>query len=250
MEEKNYNLFNQLFSNFGVEGNTKAKYQYDDINFTIPIYNIVEYKVFISLVAISEKNKFTYHLPVKNFIEIIYNKSKGREKRYSELVKTIHSLYEKPLKFNNDDYSECVEKRVINNYTHSIENGNKLDSEFIIQINEDILPYLLELKNNLSISDIGKYFMGLRRLSGQILYILLSKFRYSGELKLNFEQLQQIFNTNYGEIYHFKEAVINHAIEELLKTNITNLEVYNIKNGRKIIGLEFNFNWIEDDVEN
>jgi hypothetical protein len=250
MEEKNYNLFNQLYSHCGIEGIPKPKHQYDDFNFTIPIYSLVEYKVFISLVAISEKNKFTYHLPVRNLIEIVYKKSKGRENRYGEIVKTIHSLYEKPLKFNNDDYSECEEKRVINNYIHSIENGNKLNSDFIIQINEDILPYLLVLKNNLSMLNIGKYFMDFKYSSTQIFYILLSRFKYIGELKLNFDQIQQIFNTNYGEIYHFKQAIMNHSMEELLKTNITNLEVHNMKNCRKITGYKFNFNWVEDDVEN
>jgi len=51
----------------------QSKTAQDDFNFTIPTYSLVEYKVFISLVAISEKNKFIYHLPVKNFIDIIYS---------------------------------------------------------------------------------------------------------------------------------------------------------------------------------
>ena len=250
MEEKNYDLFSQLYTHCGIEGIPKPKYQYDDFNFSIPKYSLVEYKVFISLVAISEKNKFTYHLPVRNLIEIIYKKSKVIEKRYGEIVKSIHSLYEKSIEFINNDYSECVEKRVINNYIHSIENGNKLNSDFTIQIYEDILPYLLELKNNLSILNIGKYFMDFKYSSTQIFYILLSRFKDCGEIKLNDEKLQQIFGTNYGELYHFKQSIMNHSMEELLKTNITNLEVHNIKNGRKITGYKFNFNWIEDDVEN
>ena len=115
--------------------------------------------------------------------------------------------------------------------------------ELTCKLNEDLKPFLLDLKKNFTKYNL-KYVLGFKSAYSIKLYELLKTFEYVGEKEFLLEELQDIFKVPkslkvYGD---FKRKTLNVARAEINLKSDLNIEFKEIKKGKKVVAIKFLIN--------
>ena len=125
---------------------------------------------------------------------------------------------------------------------HWIESAEYGQKGFVkIRINQELKPYLLNLKTQFTKYNIG-YIVHLRSTYSIRIYELLKRFEYLGEVTFSLDKLKYTLGVDQAEYtlyWNFKNKVIFVAQKELLeKTDIT-FTFEQIKSGKKVSEIRF-----------
>ncbi len=112
-----------------------------------------------------------------------------------------------------------------------------------LRIDANLHQYLLKLKNQFSIYNLEK-LISFKSYYSQCLYELFKKLpKYNGILTISISQLRKILKINeteYERYFDFKRYIIQQAQKELA-IHDTSFEFREIKQGKKVIALQFLF---------
>lgn len=203
--------------------------QQSHFNLTVQQQKIIIY--LISQINPFDKEFKEYTFDISDFCEIcgIDNRSGGN---YADLKEQIKKIADKSswIEFNDDEESliRWIEKPRIKKNSGIIK----------IRLDEDLKPYLLQLKANYTQYDIiytlsfkSKYSIRLYELIKSIHYDELSEY----EKAYSLQELKRLLGAeNYIKYSHFKDRVLEPAIKEI-NTYSDKLVVYKTKRqGRSI----------------
>jgi len=211
-------------------------------------FTLNEYQVFLFLVSkiggVDERGKYIQNpellkrehvLTAKEFSQIF---NLPLNKSYEILKNTVNTLRKKDITVEKPELNETWQINIC-----SVSKYCKKEGRITFKFTDDIMPYLLQAKekfilyNLKEISNFGSFYT-IR------LYELLMSFKYTGWIQKNIQELRLLLGvkTNKLVIYNnFKNKVLNHAVNEINKYYKINLKFTEIKEGRKVTGIRFEF---------
>ena len=108
-----------------------------------------------------------------------------------------------------------------------------------ITLDETLMPYLLQLKNNFTQYELQNVLLMKSKYSVRLYEILKSQ-AYKNKVRIPLVSLKQLLNTAEYKVYqNFKVRVIQPAINEINTLTDLNIEVIPIKENKTIIALDF-----------
>lgn len=111
-----------------------------------------------------------------------------------------------------------------------------------IQFHDDLAPYLLNLQSQYTKYRLG-YVMHFKSEYSFRIYELMKEYEKIGERTIPLDDLRQLLyidKDKYTKYSHFKERVLNKALEEINKHSDLNVELIKAeKQGKKVVGLIF-----------
>lgn len=119
---------------------------------------------------------------------------------------------------------------------------NKNSGSIIVKFTDDIMPYLAQVKQKFVLYNL-KEIANFGSLYTTRLYELLQEFKETGWMLKSVTQLREAFAVgNSFKLYgHFKANTFAHACDEINKNYDLGLSFKEIKEGRKVVALEFSF---------
>lgn len=123
-----------------------------------------------------------------------------------------------------------------------------------IKFNDDMKPYLLELKNNFTQIKQVKYIKAFESKYAIRIYTLLKDYRLMGHRDINIEALSKMLQLpkSYRDYHFINKKVLEPALKEINEKS--DLEIYSIepieKQGKKIIAIRISFGNQSDKVAN
>jgi plasmid replication initiation protein len=120
---------------------------------------------------------------------------------------------------------------------------NEKEGHIIIEFTDRIMPYLAqEVKQKFVLYNL-KEVSGFHSLYTTRLYELIQEFKETGWIRKSLEQLREIFAVgNRLALYaDFKKKTFEHACKEINKIYDMGLSFKELKEGRKIVAIEFSF---------
>lgn len=176
----------------------------------------------------------TYEFNIIDFCNVCGIDCKGG-KSYDELKEHIKKIADKSMWIKKEDNSETlvrwIEKPTIKDNNGIIE----------IKLDEDLKPYLIQLKENFTQYDIvftlcfkSKYSIRLYELIKSIHYD--ERYTYTKEFTL--DEIKIFLGAEKYKTYqHLKERVLNPSITEINNTSDKNISYKPIKKGKSVIGI-------------
>lgn len=155
---------------------------------------------------------------------------------YADLKRAVKEISDKSIWISIDEDQETLLRWIEKPYL------NKRSGTIKIRLDEDMKPYLLQLKKNFTSYELiftlrfrCKYSTRLFELISSIHYHTLEEYsrRYS------IEELKRLMGAEtYKTWQSFKERALNPAVREINRYSNKNLDYNVIKKGRTIIGVE------------
>lgn len=210
-------------------------------------YNLNDYQVFLQLISkvggVDESGKYLqpenlqriYTLTAKEFsqqfnleLDSVYNVLKRIAKKLTETSITV----EKPDLFETWHLSLC-----------SYSEYNHKEGRLTIEFTERIMPYLAQVKQRFVLYNL-KEIANFGSLYTTRLYELIQEFKDTGYIIKSIDELRKIFaiSTQYKLYADFKRKTFEHAVTEINSQYDMNLSFEEIKQGRKVVAIKFNFN--------
>jgi Protein involved in initiation of plasmid replication len=196
--------------------------------------SLIEQKIILTLIQRilpTDKEFQTYEFSIKNFCEICGIDSRNG-KSYINCKNAIKSLHDKSfwIKKDKKEYlCSWVSKAIIEKDSGVIE----------IRLDEDLRPYLLELKRNFTSYSLF-YILGMKSKYSIRLYEILKSYEYKNRARFDIDELKHMLcATNYTKWSDFKRYVIDSAIKEINNYTDVSVEYSVTKNGKKIQTLNF-----------
>ena len=114
---------------------------------------------------------------------------------------------------------------------------------FIARINEDMKPYLLNLKEKFTKYNLD-YALKMRSFYSIRIYELLSQFKNTGWRQIEIEELRNLLGIGqkHSRYNDLKRTIIEHSKKEINKLTDLNIEYEEIKTGRKVTSIKFIIN--------
>lgn len=208
-------------------------------------YTLNDYQVFLLLISkiggVDEVGKYLqpdqlqreHTITAKDFatqfnleLESVYTTLK---KAGQKMANTAIRL-EKPELFEIWDIPVCVSKY------------NYKEGSLTVKFTEDIMPYLAQVKKKFVLYNL-KELANFGSLYTTRLYELIQEFKDTGVIIKSVEQLRELFavDKKYSVYKDFKLRTFNHAVEEINSQYEINLKFKEIKDGRKVVAIEFTF---------
>ena len=209
-------------------------------------YNLNDYQTFLHLISkiggVDENGKYmqvenlqrVYTLTAKEFSEQfnlelggVYTVLKRVAKKLTETSLTL----EKPDLFSTWHISLCSQTE----YNHK-------EGSLTVKFTEEIMPYLAQVKQRFVLYNL-KEIANFGSLYTTRLYELIQEFKDTGYIVKSVEQLRTIFavGNQYSEYSDFKRKTFAHAVEEINSQFDMMLSFEEIKEGRKVVAVKFDF---------
>jgi plasmid replication initiation protein len=211
-------------------------------------FTLNEYQVFLFLVSkiggVDERGKYIQNpellkrehvLTAKEFSDVF---GVALHQCYTILRNAVRGILRKQLMIQKSESNEIWEINIC-----SMAKYCKKEGRITFKFTDDIMPYLLQAKekfilyNLKEISSFGSFYT-IR------LYELLMSFKYTGWIQKNIQELRVLLGVKANKLViynNFKNKVLNHAINEINKYYKINLKFTEIKEGRKVTGIRFEF---------
>ena len=209
-------------------------------------YNLNEYQVFLHLVTkvggVDEIGKYLqpenlqriYTLEATEFAEIFQLDVKHVYKILTvackKLMKTSITL-ERPDLFSTYEINVC-----------SMAEYNHKKGSITIEFTDRIMPYLAQAKQRFVLYNL-KEIANFGSLYTTRLYELIQEFKDTGHVIKSVVQLRDIFavGSQYVKYNDFKRKTFAHAVEEINSQFDIMLSFTEIKDGRKVVAVKFDF---------
>lgn len=209
-------------------------------------YNLNDYQVFLQLISkiggVDEAGKYLQPealqreqiLTAKEFsqqfgvdIDSCYRILKNAGKK---LMKTSITL-EKPDLFVTQEINVCA----MVEYQHK-------EGAIKVEFTSNIMPYLAQVKKKFVLYNI-KEVANFGSLYSTRLYELIQEFKDTGWLLKSVEQLREVFavGKKFKMYNDFKRFTFAHAVEEINSQYAINLKFEEIKTGKKVTAIRFDF---------
>lgn len=209
-------------------------------------YNLNDYQVFLQLISKLGKVDVngTYQQPhglerehtltAKEFsqqfgvdLDSCYRVLKNAGKK---LMKTSITL-EKPELFITQEINVCAQ----------VEYQNK-EGSIKVRFTEEIMPYLAQVKQKFVLYNL-KEVANFGSLYSTRLYELIQEFKDTGYIIRSVAQLREIFavGKKFPDYYDFKRYTFAHAIDEINAQYEMNLSFRELKEGRRVVSIRFEF---------
>lgn len=158
-------------------------------------------------------------------------------KNYTDLKQAIKDIADKSLWITIAEDEETLLRWIEKPYI------NKKDGIIKIKLDEDMKPFLLQLKQNFTSYELiwtlhfkSKYTIRLYELIKSIHFHELET--YTREYSLT--EIKRLLGAEkYNTYQHFKDRVLNRAVEEINKYSDKNISVEAIKQGRAVVKIKF-----------
>ncbi len=170
-----------------------------------------------------------YDFNIKEFCELIgVENPKGS---YTKLKKTLIDLKNKSFMLEDEKTIRTVDwisKAII-----------VKDSGVIkIKLDEDLKPYLINLKNNFTRYELY-YILNFKSQYSIRLYELMKSYEFKKSIEIDIDILQEKLQSNYTRFVDFKKYVIEIAVKEINRETDINVDVEYIKEGRAYKKIKF-----------
>jgi len=117
--------------------------------------------------------------------------------------------------------------------------GNEQNGRLEIRLDEDLLPYLIELHNNFTQYGL-KYILSMKSQYSIRLYELLKSYQNLNNIIFEIDKLKQLLMCeNYKRFPDFKRKVIDIAMREINKLTDITIEFTPIKSGKRFAQINF-----------
>ena len=231
-----------------IKSKTAKVYKNKKLNTNFGDYNLNDYQVFLYLISriggIDELGKYlqpdqlarTHTITAKEFalqfnLELggVYTILKRIAKRLTEISITL----EQPELFKTWHISLCSSTE----YNHSL-------GSLTVKFSEEIMPYLSQVKSRFVLYNL-KEVANFGSLYTTRMYEMVQEFKDTGVIIKSLEQLRNIFavGNKYPVYKDFKVKTFNHAVDEInSQYKSMGLKYNEIKDGRKVVAVEFVFN--------
>lgn len=166
---------------------------------------------------------------------------------YNTINLTLESLFNRVVRIRNDEIKHefrfISSKKYYNNLSY-----------FEITFSNEIMSYLIDLKDNFSRYDL-KHIVNFKNKHSVRIYEMLNEFRYKNIKKrvIKIEELKECLDlkNEYLRFNSFRESVIDKAVNEINKYTNISVKYNKIYNSSKSVeAIEFIFNFKYNDVEN
>jgi len=209
-------------------------------------YNLNEYQVFLHLVTkvggVDEMGKYLqpeslqriYTLEAAEFADIFQLDVKHVYKILTvackKLMKTSITL-ERPDLFSTYEINVC-----------SMAEYNHKKGSITIEFTDRIMPYLAQAKQRFVLYNL-KEIANFGSLYTTRLYELIQEFKDTGYVVKSVVQLRDVFvvGNQYLKYNDFKRKTFGHAVNEINSQFDMKLSFKEIKDGRKVVAIKFNF---------
>lgn len=187
----------------------------------------------ISLVKPGDTSFCEYVIRISDFLDICGIYDKGG-KAHQELKDTLKKMADKSYWYMLPDGKETL----IRWFTHVTINHQ--EGTFALKLHEDLVPYLVQLKNNYTQYEL-KYILAMRSRYSMRLYEILKSNVYKGT-PITFElgNLKKIIDAETHKTYNnFQRKVLDYAKAEICELTDITFEYEQVKTGRKVTALTF-----------
>lgn len=159
---------------------------------------------------------------------------RGRGEIYRELRRTVQRLRDRSMWVTLEDGTEALVSWI------SKAKMSSKSGKIIIQIDQDMKPYLLQLKTNFTAYQL-RNVVRMKSKYGIMLYELLKSYEYMGHsVQMGLYYLKELLDcTSYESFTNFKTRVIKPALDDI--NNYSELAVHAeyIKTGRQYTDIVF-----------
>ncbi len=196
--------------------------------------SILEQKIVLNLIQLIKPTDTafeTYKFSVQDFCKLcnIDYKNGGN---YAMIKDTIKGLRDKSF------WVKQGKKQILCSWINKArieENSGIIE----IRLDDDLLPYLIELKNNYTMYSLINV-LGMQSKYSPRIYELAKSNEYKKAFIIELQELKEMINaehyTNYSD---FKRKVLDIALKEINTVTDINLTYEPIKEGRKVTKIEF-----------
>lgn len=173
-----------------------------------------------------------YEFDLKDLCNLCDIEYQGSNYRYFK--ESIQNLSDKSFWYNNG------EKETLCRWVQKVIIDVATPTRVYIRLDEDLKPYLLQLKNNYTIYELENTLMMTSKYSIR-LYELLKSYSYKNKWEVSIEELKQILNITdkYTDYKNLRVNVIDKAIDEINTFTDLNIEYKPIRTIRTITHLHF-----------
>ena len=194
-----------------------------------------EGRLFICILSGLVSNRRKYSFSVRQIMTMMNLDS---NRYYNVFTKCLDGLYNKSFSIPRTDSDEVIDEvRLIDRKTYPKIDKQKMNGIVEISLSEDIVPYLIDLRNNFTQYEVF-YYLQCPSVGSQ----KLSQYHNTEVVIRNQDQLNSLFGTNFTKLSNLKQKVLNHSLYEVQScTNITDITLVPIKEGRRITGYKFLF---------
>lgn len=210
-------------------------------------YNLNDYQVFLQLVTklgkIDESGMYKqpqtlerkHILTAKEFsqafnvdINTTYRVLKTAGKKLARTAITL----EKPDLFVTQEIPIC-----------SFAEYNNKEGSLTVEFNEHIMPYLAQVRQKFVLYNL-KEIANFGSLYSTRLYELIQEFKDTGYIIKSVAQLREVFavGKKFPDYNNFKRYTFAHAVDEINAQYEMNLRFEELKEGRKVVSIRFEFN--------
>lgn len=195
---------------------------------------ITEQKIVLRLIQLIQPSDTSfkwYNFDVQEFCDLCgIDRVNGGN--YQHLKKTIKNLSDKSfwIKLPNGKDSLC---RWINK-ARTQEGSGTIE----IKLDEDLMPYLLQLKSNFTAYSLY-YVLGMRSKYSPRLYELIKSHEFKGHFEINTTDLMAMMDAAQYDYKNFKQKVLDVATKEINDLTDIVIEYQPIKEKRKTVALRF-----------
>lgn len=161
----------------------------------------------------------------------------NRANSYGHLEEAALNLFERKLTFKYEEKGHYLQTRWVSQVEY-------LEGSGLIKVNfaPAMIPLLTELKNNFTTYELAHTVKFKSSYSHRI-YQLLNQWKSIGRVKIKVDGLRQRLDLGdyYDEYKRLKAKILAPSLKEINQHSNFKVEMNEIKEGRKVVGLEFRF---------
>jgi plasmid replication initiation protein len=230
-----------------IKSKTKKVYKNKKLNnANFGTYNLNDYQVFLQLISmiggVNESGKYiqpqelqrVHTLTAKAFsaqFNVELDGAYATLKRVAKKLTETSITLEKPELFETWHIALCAEAK----YNHK-------QGSLTIEFTPNIMPYLAQVREKFVLYNL-KDVANFGSLYSTRLYELIQEFQDTGYIIRSVAQLREVFavGKKFPDYNNFKRFTFGHAVDEINSQYEINLKFEEIKEGRKVVAIRFEF---------
>jgi hypothetical protein len=190
-----------------------------------------------------EKDERNYVWNIKNLLKVM----KIEGKHYTSLIDSINGLFDKAITIKHERETEKI--RLLSRIKYVDDDNIRWNDNVELTISNEIAPHLFNLKKLFTVYETASY-LRLGALVSKKLYTVFAQYKTIGKITMEPNEIQRLLGTNYKSFAVLLSKNIKPAIEEIEDlTNVNNIKIIPVKNGRKIVAYKFEFDWQKKQME-
>ena len=178
----------------------------------------------------TSKDSFnTLELETREFMELLNT----TVFRYTEIKELVTGLMSKQVKIETDK-DDLVANWVSSIYY--VKNSGVIELEF----SHRLIPYLLQLKERFTRYQL-KNILYLKNKHSVRIYELMKQYQTIGHRTFTIEELKELLmlEDKYNQFRDFNKSVIKQSMDEINELTDINIDVEQVKRGRKVVALKY-----------